>query len=54
MQFVLPVMIATVLGALALAFVLYPFYVGRDKSRATTRDRPYLGRSGAGRDKKGA
>jgi hypothetical protein len=32
MQFVLPVMIATVLGALALAFVLYPFYVGRDKS----------------------
>jgi hypothetical protein len=32
MQFVLLVMIATVLGALALAFVLYPFYVGRDKS----------------------
>jgi hypothetical protein len=48
MQFVLPVMIATVLGALALAFVLYPFYVGRDKSRATTGDH---GRSGAGRDK---
>jgi hypothetical protein len=48
MQFVLPVIIATVLGALALAFVLYPFYVGRDKSRATTRDH---GRSRAGGDK---
>jgi hypothetical protein len=53
MQFVLSVMIATVLGALALAFVLYPFYVGRDKSRATTGDRPYHGRSGAGCDKSG-
>jgi hypothetical protein len=53
MQFVLPVIIATVLGALALAFVLYPFYVGRDKSRATTRDRPYHGRSRLGRDKLG-
>ncbi len=53
MQFVLPVIIAMMLCALALAFVLYPFYVGRDKSRATTRDRPYHGRSRAGRDKSG-
>jgi len=37
MQFVLPVMIAAVLVALALAFVLYPFYVGRDKAGPNDR-----------------